>query len=146
MMNVQKVLAQSNGGRGRGAPPPRAQSLCHEGHAAFSNAKAKKGTAAGDKFLKEAVELYSQSFQLHPHHMPLVYRAKALFQLGRYRECIKDCDLSLDMAYNEGNTEFALAYRWRGNAYKELGQWQKACDDFHEFVRLKPEMRKKVAS
>ena len=50
---------------------------------------------------------------------------------------------TLTQEYNETihlDPQLALAYNNRGNAYMDLGRYQKAVEDYNEAIRLDPQL------
>ncbi len=75
-------------------------------------------------FLREAV-------RLNPRRQEAHYRlAHALFLQGTLEECLR--------VLGEGKVETALAYRLRGQAHQQLGQFQEAKRSYETAVRLSP--------
>ena len=101
-----------------------------------------------------AVEDYGRMIQLNQNDASAhIRRGVALFALGRFPEAIQDFDAALEISHRykgiavSGNNldeaakfdpSLAMAYNNRGSAYYQLGQTERAVEDYDQAIDLGP--------
>ncbi|XP_015274661.1 PREDICTED: hsc70-interacting protein [Gekko japonicus] len=75
--------------------------------------------------LEEAINLFTEAIKLNPH-LAILYakRASVFVKMQKPNAAIRDCDRAIQI-----NPDSAQTYKWRGKAYRLLGQWEEAARD-----------------
>jgi stress-induced-phosphoprotein 1 len=93
-----------------------------------------KGNAAyKQRKFEEALSLYSQAFELNPKNMLLLTnKAAVYFEMGKYEDCIKECERAIEVgeANRADFKHLARAYTRMGNAYMKLEKFAEAVKAF----------------
>mmetsp|Transcript_6727 Transcript_6727/g.11968 ORF Transcript_6727/g.11968 Transcript_6727/m.11968 type:complete len:246 (-) Transcript_6727:57-794(-) len=92
--------------------------------------KEKAADAAEDGDLAKAVELQTAALQLGPSAMMLCKRAEWLLKLKRPKAAAADASAALEM-----NPDSIKAFRIRGKARRQLGEYEAALKDLSEAQR-----------
>ncbi|MEI0668873.1 tetratricopeptide repeat protein [Brachyspira pulli] len=66
-------------------------------------------------------------------YLLIIHRGNAKYNLGEYKEAIKDYDKSIEL-----NPSDSDVYNNRGFAKEKLGQYQEALQDFKKALELDP--------
>lgn len=101
----------------------------------IDEANAKRGeamAAMSDGRFDEAIALFTEAIQKNPGSA-LMYakRACTYLKMKKPKKAIHDCNKSI-----EHNSDSAQGYKWRGKAYRMLGQWEEAYHDLTLACRL----------
>jgi tetratricopeptide (TPR) repeat protein len=90
---------------------------------------------------KEAVAELRQAVRLSPDwDDPHYVLALTLTELGQLKEAIKEYKLVIDVAIKDDPK--ILAYYNMGNAYSDLGEYEKAIDSYKQAIKLDPTLSK----
>lgn len=82
-----------------------------------------------------ALEFFVHSVELSPDD-PVLNRnvCTTAFNIGRYQFAVEYCDNAIDLADN-----YAVAYRYRADAYRAMGLYEDAEADYSELIDLEPD-------
>jgi len=97
--------------------------------AMMEQADAKRSEAqqkVGEQHFDEAIKLFTEAIQNNPQ-LAILYakRAQCYIKLQKPNAAIRDCNRALDL--NENSQQ---ALKWRGKAFRMLGNWEAAYKDF----------------
>lgn len=68
-----------------------------------------------------------------PTALPYVLEGQRLYNLGLYDLAVVQFTYAIQV-----DSDYAAAYAWRGGAYHDLGQYQRAIQDYDQAIRLEP--------
>lgn len=80
---------------------------------------------------EKAVELFTEAIKLNPTALLYAKRGQAYLKLQKPNACIRDCTKALEL-----NPDSAAAYKFRGRAYRLIGEWEKAAKDLRQACNI----------
>lgn len=98
----------------------QANDLRGKGASAFSNGE-----------FEDAINFYTEAILLSPSPLFYAKRGQAFLKLNKPNAAIRDCDRALKL-----NPDNASAYKFRGRAYRLLGDWEAAAKDLRQACKL----------
>lgn len=81
---------------------------------------------------EKAVELFTEAIIVNPQSALLfAKRGQTYLKLLKPNACIRDCTRALEL-----NCDSASAYKFRGRAYRLVGEWEKAAKDLRQACNI----------
>lgn len=96
-----------------------------------SELRGKAAAAFGDGEFEDAINFYTEAILLSPSALLFAKRGQAFLKLNKPNAAIRDCDRALKL-----NPDNASAYKFRGRAYRLLGNWESAAKDLRQACKL----------
>lgn len=96
-----------------------------------SELRGKATKAFGDGEFEDAINFYTEAILLTPSALMFAKRGQAFIKLNKPNAAIRDCDRALKL-----NPDNATAYKFRGRAYRLLGDWTAAAKDLRQACKL----------
>lgn len=93
--------------------------------------RSKAAKAFGDGEFEDAINFYTEAILLYPHALLYAKRGQAFIKLNKPNAAIRDCDRALQL-----NPDNASGYKFRGRAYRMLGDWEAAAKDLRQACKL----------
>jgi suppressor of tumorigenicity protein 13 len=93
--------------------------------------RGKGAKAFSDGEFEDAINFYTEAILLNPSALLYAKRGQAFIKLNKPNAAIRDCDRALQL-----NPDSASGYKFRGRAYRLLGDWEKAAKDLRQACKL----------